>query len=83
MPTKPLAPRKTQPGVEIDPDSKASQMQRLVSELSVEFISILDLDELIERVARRVKEVIDYKFFNLMLVDEAQGALVWKHSDPR
>jgi sigma-B regulation protein RsbU (phosphoserine phosphatase) len=50
----------------------------LLNELSVEFISILDLDELIERVARRVKEVIDYKFFNLLLVDDARGALVWK-----
>jgi sigma-B regulation protein RsbU (phosphoserine phosphatase) len=52
----------------------------LVNELSVEFISILDLDELIECVARRVKEVIDYKFFNLLLVDEERGGLVWKKS---
>jgi phosphoserine phosphatase RsbU/P len=51
---------------------------RLVNELSVEFISILDLDELIEHVARRVGEVIDYKFFSLFLVDEARSGLVWK-----
>src|SRR5215813_13370897 len=51
---------------------------RLVNELSVEFISILDLDELIEHVARRVGEVIDYKFFSLFLVDEGRGGLVWK-----
>ena len=65
-----------------DPSSPAAQsaqrLQRLVNELSVEFISILDLDELIERVAHRLREVIDYKFFNLFLVDEARGGLVWK-----
>jgi phosphoserine phosphatase RsbU/P len=53
-------------------------LQRLVNELSVEFISILDLDELIERVAHRIREVIDYKFFNLFLVDETRGGLAWK-----
>jgi sigma-B regulation protein RsbU (phosphoserine phosphatase) len=65
-----------------DPSSEAAQtaerLQRLVNELSVEFISILDLDELIERVAQRVREVIDYKFFNLFLADEARGGLLWK-----
>jgi sigma-B regulation protein RsbU (phosphoserine phosphatase) len=66
----------------IDPSSTAAQsaerLQRLVNELSVEFISILDLDELIERVAQRLREVIDYRFFNLFLVDEARGGLAWK-----
>ncbi|MGH9936506.1 MAG: GAF domain-containing protein, partial [Blastocatellia bacterium] len=56
----------------------AQRLQRLVNELSVEFISILDLDELIERVAHRIREVIDYKFFNIFLVDETRGGLVWK-----
>ncbi len=58
----------------------AERLQRLINELSVEFISILDLDELIERVAKRLREVIDYKFFNLFLVDEKRGGLVWKKS---
>ena len=58
----------------------AQRLQQLINELSVEFISILDLDELIECVAKRVKEVIDYKFFNLLLVDEARGGLIWKKS---
>jgi phosphoserine phosphatase RsbU/P len=56
----------------------AQRLQKLINELSVEFISILELDELIERVAQRLKEVIDYKFFNLFLVDEVRGGLVWK-----
>lgn len=58
--------------------NSAQRLQRLIDELSVEFISILDLDELIERVAHRLKEVIDYKFFNLFLVDEERGGLAWK-----
>lgn len=56
----------------------AQRLQQLINELSVEFISILDLDELIERVANRLREVIDYKFFNLFLVDEVRGGLIWK-----
>ena len=56
------------------------RLQQMINELSVEFISILDLDELIERVAQRLREVIDYKFFNLFLVDEARGGLLWKKS---
>jgi sigma-B regulation protein RsbU (phosphoserine phosphatase) len=55
-----------------------ARLDQLINELSVEFISILDLDELIERIAGRVREVIDYKFFNLLLVDEARGGLIWK-----
>lgn len=61
-------------------NQSAERLQRLINELSVEFISILDLDELIERVAQRLREVIDYKFFNLFLVDEKRGGLVWKKS---
>lgn len=56
------------------------RLQSLINELSIEFISILDLDELIDRVAHRLREVIDFKFFNLFLVDEKRGGLVWKKS---
>ncbi|MCG3163573.1 MAG: hypothetical protein JMDDDDMK_05011 [Acidobacteria bacterium] len=63
----------------ISPAAQSAQrLQRLVNELSVEFISILDLDELIDRVAQRIREVIDYKFFNIFLVDETRGGLLWK-----
>jgi len=60
------------------PAPATQPLQRLVDELSVEFISILDLDELVERVAHRIREVIDYKFFNLFLVDETRRGLAWK-----
>jgi sigma-B regulation protein RsbU (phosphoserine phosphatase) len=55
-------------------------VESLITDLSVEFTSILDLDELIERVARRIREVISYRFFNLLLVDEERNGLVWKKS---
>ena len=55
-------------------------IEDLIHDLSVEFTSILDLDELVERVANRVSEVIAYKFFNLLLVDEDREGLIWKKS---
>jgi phosphoserine phosphatase RsbU/P len=60
--------------------SASHRLQDLINELSVEFISILDLDELIERIALRMREVIDYKFLNLLLNDEERHCLVWKKS---
>src|SRR5581483_990631 len=63
---------------ETSESNSAQRLQRLINELSVEFISILDLDDLIERVAQRLKEVIDYKFFNIFLVDEERDGLAWK-----
>lgn len=70
------------PGIELRPTlaPAAQRLQGLVHELSVDFISILDLDLLLDRVAERLREVIDYTFFNLFLVDEKQGGLVWKKS---
>lgn len=65
---------------QVDSAQTAQQLQRLVNELSVEFISILDLDRLVDRVAEGLRKVIDYKFFNLFLVDEDRGGLVWKKS---
>src|SRR5262249_6581627 len=68
-------PPPTQDGTE-----SIQRLLKLIDELSVEFISILDLDDLIERVANRLKEVIDYRFFNLFLCDETRGVLISKKS---
>src|SRR5262245_40287493 len=73
-----MFPNLYRPDPTSSPSQSAQRLQRLVNELSVEFISILDLDELIDRVAHRISEVIDYKFFNIFLVDETRGGLVWK-----
>ncbi|QQS45800.1 MAG: SpoIIE family protein phosphatase [Acidobacteriota bacterium] len=69
-----------EPAPATDTTQTAQQLQRLVNELSVDFISILDLDKLVDRVAEGLRKVIDYKFFNLFLVDEDRGGLVWKKS---
>lgn len=45
-------------------------------EISKETSSILDLDELLSRLAEIVKRMIDYDSFGILLVDEARGELV-------
>src|SRR6185369_1246509 len=44
-------------------------------EIGKETSSILDLDELLQRVAEVVKRVIDYEMFGILLVDEEKGEL--------
>lgn len=45
-------------------------------EIGKETASILDLDELLHRVAEIVKRVIDYEMFGILLLDEPSGELV-------
>jgi sigma-B regulation protein RsbU (phosphoserine phosphatase) len=45
-------------------------------EIGKETASILDLDELLQRVAEVVKRVIDYEMFGILLVDEETNELV-------
>lgn len=45
-------------------------------EIGKETASILDLDELLHRVAEIVKRVIDYEMFGILLLDPASGDLV-------
>lgn len=73
MPADPITAPIAQPVA----DDSAERLQNLVEELSVEFISTLDLEDLVDRVAHRLREVIDYKFFNLFLVDETRNGLQW------
>jgi len=73
-------PAKAPPPQTQDSSDSLQRLLKLINELNVEFISILDLDDLIERVAKRLKEVIDYRFFNLFLCDEARGVLISKKS---
>lgn len=48
---------------------------RTLSQLSREFGSILDLDELLSRIATAVRSLIDYDAFGIFLVDEQAGVL--------
>ena len=45
-------------------------------EIGQETSSILDLDQLLQRVAEVVKRVIDYEMFGILLLDEEKGELV-------
>ena len=44
-----------------------------LAEISREFAGILDLQELLERIAHRLKRLIDYRTFGILLVDEEAG----------
>jgi len=45
-------------------------------DIGKETSSILDLDQLLQRVAEVVKRVIDYEMFGILLLDEKKGELV-------
>jgi sigma-B regulation protein RsbU (phosphoserine phosphatase) len=44
-----------------------------LAEISREFAGILNLSELLERIAHRLKRLIDYRTFGILLVDEEDG----------
>ncbi len=48
---------------------------RTLSRISQEFTSILELDELLNKIATRVKDLIDYDAFSILLVDEVKMVL--------
>jgi sigma-B regulation protein RsbU (phosphoserine phosphatase) len=58
-------------------DSPAS---RLVTEVSIELTSILDLDKLLHKIAQMTLRFVDYDFFAILLVDEDTEQFVWKTS---
>ncbi len=45
----------------------------VLAELSREFAGILELNVLLERIAHRLKRLIDYRTFGILLVDEEAG----------
>jgi phosphoserine phosphatase RsbU/P len=46
-----------------------------LAEIGREFSSILDLDELLTRVAQLTRRVVDYRTFGILLIDEEAGDL--------
>ncbi len=54
---------------------KQNRTSRTMSELSREFSSILDLDELLKRIAESVRTLIAYDAFGIFLVDAANDVL--------
>ena len=54
---------------------KQNRTSRTMTELSREFSSILDLDELLKRIAASVRVLINYDAFGIFLVDAANDVL--------
>lgn len=54
---------------------RQNRIQRTLALLSQEFSSILELDALLDRIAKSVKKLINYDAFMVLLVDEREGVL--------
>ena len=52
----------------------------LLTEISRELTSILNLDQLLQRIADLVLKVIDYQMFSILLLDESREKLVHRFS---
>jgi len=52
----------------------------VLADIGREFASILDLDELLRRIAHRVKRLIGYRTFGILLVDEETGEIRMRHA---
>src|ERR1700682_2314413 len=52
----------------------------LLNEISREFTSILNLDQLLKRIGDLLLKVIDYQMFSILLVDETRQKLVHRFS---
>ncbi|HSK11030.1 MAG TPA: SpoIIE family protein phosphatase [Vicinamibacterales bacterium] len=55
-----------------------AEMLETLAEIGREVSSILDLDELLTRLAQLIKRVIDYRTFGILLVNEATNELEMK-----
>jgi GAF domain-containing protein len=57
-----------------------SETIETLAELSREFAGILELNVLLERIATRLKRLIDYRTFGILLVDEETGMVRMRHA---
>ena len=55
--------------------SRQAQTLEVLNEISRELTSILDLDELIERISQLLRRIIDFQMFSVWLVNEHEGVL--------
>ncbi len=57
-----------------------NQTLRTLADLARELSSLLDLDQLLERLAESIKQLINYDAFSIMLVDDQQTMLRHRYS---
>jgi phosphoserine phosphatase RsbU/P len=60
--------------------TRQAQALEVLNEISVELTSILDLDQLFERIGQLLRRLIDYQMFTLMLVNSAGDKLVTRYA---
>jgi sigma-B regulation protein RsbU (phosphoserine phosphatase) len=61
-------------------ERRYSETIEALAEIGREFAGILDLDELLKRIARRVKRLIGYRTFGILLVNEETGEICMRHA---
>jgi sigma-B regulation protein RsbU (phosphoserine phosphatase) len=60
--------------------TRQAQALEVLNEIAVELTSILDLDQLFERIGQLLRRLIDYQMFTLMLVNSAGDQLVTRYA---
>ncbi|HET8546804.1 MAG TPA: GAF domain-containing protein [Bryobacteraceae bacterium] len=60
---------------------RQSRTRRLMLELATEFSSTLQLDELLSRIAKAMRSLIDYDAFSILLLDAEQACLRHRFSE--
>jgi phosphoserine phosphatase RsbU/P len=60
--------------------TRQAQALEVLNEIAVELTSILDLDQLFERIGQLLRRLIDYQMFTIMLVNSAGDKLVTRYA---
>jgi sigma-B regulation protein RsbU (phosphoserine phosphatase) len=60
--------------------TRQAQTLEVLNEIAVELTSILDLDQLLERIGQLLRRLIDYQMFTIMLVNSAGDKLVTRYT---
>jgi sigma-B regulation protein RsbU (phosphoserine phosphatase) len=60
--------------------TRQAQALEVLNEIAVELTSILDLDQLFERIGQLLRRIIDYQMFSIMLVDAKEQNLVTRYA---
>jgi sigma-B regulation protein RsbU (phosphoserine phosphatase) len=60
--------------------TRQAQALEVLNEIAVELTSILDLDQLFERIGQLLRRLIDYQMFTIMLLDDKGEFLITRYA---
>ena len=60
--------------------TRQAQALEVLNEIAVELTSILDLDQLFERIGMLLRRLIDYQMFSIMLINDAGDRLITRYT---